>query len=177
MKSNYILIYHVGQLGDTIVTFPFITELYNKNKEDKLILLTDCHDFDKGYILSWDVLSYLGLFDDVIFYNPKFNNIFYGIKNLILLFIKLKSYKFTQIYNLVLRTSKVRAYRDSIFFKFFVGTKIYKALKYIKYPPQSHKGLLKELDPKWLQLLKIINVKVDNSVYSLNLKRIEIEKI
>ena len=64
-----ILIYHVGQLGDTLVLFPAINAIKAKYQNSNIILLTDKHS-EKNYVSSWDVLKITPCIDQVIFYEP-----------------------------------------------------------------------------------------------------------
>ena len=96
-----ILIYHVGQLGDTLVSFPAINAIKAKHQNSNIILLTDKHS-EKNYVSSWDVLKITPYIDQVIFYEPskisKFSYIYGLIK-------ELRDINPSEIYSLVLRVN------------------------------------------------------------------------
>jgi ADP-heptose:LPS heptosyltransferase len=149
-----ILIYHVGQLGDTLVSIPAINAIKAKHQNCRIVLLTDKHP-EKKYVSSWDVLKITSHIDQVVFYDPskisQFKYLFSFLKTI-------KAINPTDIYNLVLRINLRSKWRDYLFFKIILGAKNYTDVDIIKYPPlKDMDGKLVNLSPQWLRLLKKVD--------------------
>jgi heptosyltransferase III len=59
-----ILVFRIGQLGDTLQSVPAVRAIRAAHPEDTLVLLTDRHAAS-GAVTAWDVLGATGLFADV----------------------------------------------------------------------------------------------------------------
>ena len=64
-----IVVFRIGQLGDTIVALPAIWAIRESYPDSKMILITDRHE-SQGLVCSWDVLAATGIFSEVLFYTP-----------------------------------------------------------------------------------------------------------
>jgi len=145
-----ILIYHVGQLGDTLVLFPAINAIKAKYQNSNIILLTDKHS-EKNYVSSWDVLKITPCIDQVIFYEPnkisKFSYIYGLIK-------ELRGIKPSEIYNLVLRVNLKSKWRDHLFFKILFSSSKYIDMDVINYPPlKNNNNTLDYITPQWQRIV------------------------
>ncbi len=170
-----ILIYHIGQLGDTLVSIPAINAIRVRHQNCHIVLLTDKHS-GKNYVSSWDVLKITPYIDQVVFYNPsnisKFKYIYSLIK-------ELRSINPSDIYNLVLRINSKSKWRDYLFFKTLFGSANYTDLDIINYPPLKNiDGKLLRLSPQWKRLLETVgsaaNVEqIQLPVHEESLKSIE----
>lgn len=69
-KFRKILIYHIGQLGDTLVSIPALWAIRESFPDVKITMMYDLHDRDSGYISARDALEYSGVVDDFIEYKP-----------------------------------------------------------------------------------------------------------
>ena len=67
-QAPTVLIYRIGQLGDTLVAMPAIHAIRQNYPRHRLALLTDRHTGSNGYVSSWDVLCPTGWFDEVLFF-------------------------------------------------------------------------------------------------------------
>jgi heptosyltransferase III len=59
-----VLVFRIGQLGDTLESVPAVRAIRAAHPEDALVLLTDRHAAS-GAVTAWDVLGATGLFEDV----------------------------------------------------------------------------------------------------------------
>lgn len=150
-----ILIFRIGQLGDTLISLPAIEAIRQKYPSYRLILLTDRHQTSKGYVSSWDILEPTGWFDQVIYYDARVK----GATKLIQLFDlikKLHALELEHLYNLAPVRSKLATVRDEIFFRYLTGTKSYHARSNFVPPSATNNGL-PELMPEWQALFQITN--------------------
>ena len=61
-----ILVFRIGQLGDTLASLPAIRAIRAAHPHARLVLLTD-RQADPAAVTSWEVLAPTGLFDDVCY--------------------------------------------------------------------------------------------------------------
>ena len=168
LNNSNILIYRVGQLGDTLVALPAIYEISNLNPNARLILLSDRHPSSKGFISSWDVLEKTGLFSEVIFYDHLNENYLLKLIKLVKLMLLLKKFVFFRVYNLSMRFDEKSKLRDKIFFKILIGASNYLDLPSIKYPPiHNSNGNIDRLMPEWKRLLMRVNKNADLFAFNL----------
>jgi heptosyltransferase III len=144
-----ILIYHIGQLGDTLVTIPAIDAIKLKHQNCSITLLTDKHS-EKKYVNSWEVLKLTSNIDKVVFYDP--SQIF-KLHYLIKLIKRLRDIRPSYVYNIVLRANIKNKWRDYLFFKFLFTFSKYSALDIVQYPINKSKGL-KIMPPQWQRILE-----------------------
>ena len=151
-KKN-ILIFHTGQLGDTVIIMPFLKALKNKYCDHNFYLLTDRYEKGENFVSSSELLSHFNFFHEIIYYYPKPKNF---IKNLFTL-TKILSYfrclHFEIIFSTALRTDNFRYFRDIFIFKFLCNSRKFRLLNVTKYPPE--KDNFSSLMPKWQQLLEL----------------------
>ena len=63
-----ILVFRIGQLGDTLASFPVIRAIRAAHPHARLVLLTD-RQKDPAVVTSWEVFEPTGLFDEVCYLN------------------------------------------------------------------------------------------------------------
>ena len=114
MKRN-ILIFRTGQLGDTLVAMPAMDAIRKQHPDSRLVLLTDMHSKNKGFVSSWHVLKDFDWFDDVIFYKPQMGMI-KKILGAISLISRIRALAPFKVYNLSHKRSFIQYWRDSFFF-------------------------------------------------------------
>lgn len=61
-----VLVFRIGQLGDTLASLPAIRAIRAAHPRARLVLLTD-RQADPAAVTSWDVFEPTGLFDDVCY--------------------------------------------------------------------------------------------------------------
>jgi heptosyltransferase III len=163
-----ILIYHIGQLGDSLVTIPAIKAIKQKHQNCSIVLLTDEH-IGKNYVSSWDVLKTTHLIDQVIFYEP---SKILKLKYLFSLLEQLRDIKPTDIYNLVLRVNLKSKCRDYLFFRTIFKLSKYTSMDIIKYPPQKNKdGYLIQNAPQWKRLVEKVSGSYKNPKVQLPIQK------
>lgn len=147
-----LLIFRYGQLGDTLVAMPAIEAIRRQYPDHRLVLLTNRHAAELGYVSSWDVLGPTGWFDRVMYYD--INAIGRGsFGELFLLLADLRAMKPDHVFNLASRRSFLQGWRDKWYFSVLVGARNYHA----PIPHRCHKRQpnrsLPRLEPEWHHLL------------------------
>jgi len=155
-----ILVFRIGQLGDTLVAMPAINSIRSRFPKHKLILLTDRHLNKNVFISSWDILGPTKWFDDVIFYEPT-PSIFGRIFNLITLFKQLKKFRFEYVFDLSPSRSYKQLKRDRFFFTRLLGITNYFQAVSPTATPQAENGKLLFVTPEWKRLLSIVNDNIE----------------
>lgn len=115
INPRRILIYRIGQLGDTIIALPAIWAIRRHFSEAHLALLSDVHEND-NYVLARSILPEQGLFDQWLSYPAKYGGTSpHGMFGLL---IKLRRNKFdTLIYLAPRRRTPFQIQRDLFFFR------------------------------------------------------------
>ena len=119
MKDKNILIYHIGQLGDTLVSVPSLHVIRESFPKAKLTLLCDKHKDDK-YVMATDILFDSGLVDGFLHYPVlKYEKNWVSKKlTLLSLSFRLRSCNFdTMVYLLPSRRGCKQIKRDIFFFR------------------------------------------------------------
>jgi len=151
-----ILVYRIGQLGDTLVSIPAISAIHEKYPEHNLVLLTEKTRSGNNIISSWDILEPTGWFDKVIFYYPA-TNIVAKVTTMFSVVSKLRKIRPEIVIDLSPERNKLQALRDKLFFKIMVGVRKYMA--YGAYPKfnRLNNGDLPRVIPEWQRLLGIVS--------------------
>ncbi len=69
--TSNILIFRIGQLGDTLVALPAIERIRREFPFHRLVLLTNKDQSLSNHVSSWDVLGPTGWFDQSIYLQPQ----------------------------------------------------------------------------------------------------------
>ncbi len=154
-SQKTILVFRIGQLGDTLVSLPAIQDIRNRHPRDRLVLLTDRHPGRTGYISSWDILGPTGWFDHVLFYVPKTLNWIYDVDRGSLP-LRLRRFAPDIAYVLTPRRTMWQHYRDRIFMKGLVGAREVYDSGIDKEPARRRGADLPQMTPEWLRLRNVV---------------------
>lgn len=152
-KKPVVLIYRIGQLGDTLIAMPAIKEIRFQYPNHSLVLLTDQHLGNGIYVSSWDILGPTGWFDNVIFYDPKLTG-WRRLKMLGKLIREVQNLNVMHLFNLAPSRSKSASLRDKWFFHFVASPLSYYACPPYS-PPNPVNGTLPSVNPEWRNLLNV----------------------
>jgi len=134
-----ILVFRIGQLGDTIVALPAIWAVREHFSKAHITLLSDCHAGTK-YVLSEDLLSNSGIFDDFIYFDANLNGS--NPTKLIGLLPELRRQRFDMLVYLAPRTrTRRQVWRDLFFFR-AAGIKKFIGHRGLKPLPQKQNGVI-----------------------------------
>jgi ADP-heptose:LPS heptosyltransferase len=154
-----VLVFRIGQLGDTLISIPAIRAIERRHPLHKRVLLTE-HSATRPYVSAWDVLAPLHIFDEVLFYDSSLPAHKLA-KQLAGLVLKLRRLAPEYAYNLSPDRTRFQHLRDSLFFKLVVGAK-----EYVTAPPMNRYALLRGPNrraplirqiPEWQRLAKIVD--------------------
>lgn len=154
-EDGPVIVYRIGQLGDTIVSLPAIAELRRQNSGKRLVLLTDRHPKRKELVSSWDVVGALGLCDEVMWYDVS-DNVFANWAAYFKLAMKIRAMAPYEVVNLAPRTGRRQVWRDRGFFRRLCGVSRYRALSPAE-PLARHSTDDVPSRPEWLRLLEAID--------------------
>ena len=150
-----IIVFRIGQLGDTLIAMPAMAEIRRKHPTAKLILLTDRYDGKSGYVSSWDILRPTGWFHNVIFYRPGG-----GIRGQLNILANLRgafaAFRVKRIYDLSPDRFRWQRVRDWLIFRAVFGLRdlsnpdAYPLRRSRSYRP------LPNLEPEWSRLLRVV---------------------
>ena len=122
--STAILIFQIGQLGDTLVALPTIQAIRDLYPGRRLVLLT-AREQDPGRNPRWALVRDIG-FDQVLTYDP--SNGFAGrVVQLGRILRTLRAERFEAAFNLAPPRTRWQATRDNIFFRRLAGVACYHA--------------------------------------------------
>lgn len=169
-----LLVFRIGQLGDTLVALPAIEAIRRKYPNHRLVLLTDRQVAGDGYVSSWEVLGPTGWFDRVIYYDPKASGQ-NKILSLIPLFSQLRALKADHVFNLAPDRSAWQRTRDKIFFHLMVGAQDYHAPAPLRRIRLIADAGLPKLEPEWLNIHRSVAGEVPAG-YEFHLPVPEIER-
>jgi heptosyltransferase-3 len=117
-----VYLFRIGQLGDTLMAIPAISEIRKRHKNEDLILITNKPRKDY-YITAWDVLKHTEDFKDALFYDVT------NIKSLLKIIFRIRKSKRSILYYIPPVRTKWQAGRDYIFYKLLCGTTTIVGLK------------------------------------------------
>jgi asparagine synthase (glutamine-hydrolysing) len=166
IRRPVVMIYRVGQLGDTLVSLPAIEKITRIHPGCRFILLTD---HQPKYVSSWDVLGPTGWFDSVLYYDTSAQGV-RRVRVISSLLISLRMAKVDHFFNLAPGRGKWRALRDKWFFRTLGGV--------IQYHPPSISRIASEnltrplpfIEPEWRHILSSLNAPAcDDSQFNFQL--------
>lgn len=153
-RRRTILVFRVGQLGDTLASVPAIHAIIQRHRGDRLVLLTDRHP-GKSYVSSWDVLGPTGWFDEVVFYAPG-NHIWLSARALSGVVGRLQRLAPDEAYILVPRERAWQHFRDRFFFRWIVGARNIYDPGVEDLNPRAFGGRLSRVAPEWRRLRDVV---------------------
>ena len=163
-----ILIFRIGQLGDTLVAMPAIEAIRKKYSDYRMVLLTDKHAQNQSYVSSWDMLGPTGWFDDVIYYDPS-AHYHWLLRNLTYLKKELTKLSAEYIFSLTPDRTKFQKRRDRFFFQHLVGISHYQEYEKAEEPTRNSDGTLPHMEPEWQRLLRIVGINNNSCKFKLNI--------
>jgi ADP-heptose:LPS heptosyltransferase len=146
-----VLIFRVGNLGDTVVALPAFYSISFKHNNKKIYLLTN----DTNSAVSF--LDKIGIFSQTLYLSKGFK----FILDIFKLYFHIKKNNIETIYNLATRFNIKSSIRDEFFFKFICGIKNYYAVPSISY---ESKNKIK-YDYEGKRLLNVIGYTFDSTSY------------
>lgn len=153
--SNPVVVYRIGQLGDTLVSLPALQSLRKLYPSKQIVLLTGYHPNRPQLVSAWDIIEPTKLLNGVMYY-PVYSKYIFNFRTYFRLAKQLRKLNPFAIINLTPRTTKQETHRDGIFFRSLCGVKNYRAL-----PPtgsiQKVDGVLQPTEPEWQRLLRFID--------------------
>lgn len=155
INRDVILVYRIGQLGDTLVALPTFEEIRKKYPRDQILLITDRHPSQTDWVSAWDVVGPTKLFDGVIFYE-KFEEPWKNLLTYYRLAKRVRQLSPKAVFNLVNRTRDKDVKRDRFFFTKFCGIHCYSAPQ-VSRDARSSKGLaLARATEEWIRMLDVV---------------------
>jgi ADP-heptose:LPS heptosyltransferase len=167
--SRPIVIYRIGQLGDTLVSLPAIHAVRKRNPEAQLILLTNRHPERRDFVSAWDVVGPTGLCDGVVFYDI-FDQSLRKWATYFRLMRKIRSIAPSEVINLAPSDRSSNPWRDKYFFRALCGVPVYRTLSADDTPPISSTVNLWS-EPEWLRLLLAVDGKTQSTEFRLRIPR------
>lgn len=149
-KRERVLVFRIGQLGDTVVALPAIGWLANITPGASRVLLTD-RSVKSTMVVSQEVVEDFAWFDEIVLYDPQKR----GVRKLIeraALLRRLRALRFTTIVNLAPQRTPKQRIRDRLWF-YLVSWRA----KYVEEGSQassearSGRGV-----PEWKRLLDVV---------------------
>jgi len=155
-EAPAVLVYRIGQLGDALVAIPAVRAIRARHPDERMILLTDRHPARKGWVSTWDVLGELGIFDDVVFYEPA-GSTKGSLATGRALARRLQEIGPRTVYNLAPARSPWQRLRDRAFFVSVVGATTYRAPPAIsRHVARDASGSMVRAQPEWERLLAAV---------------------
>jgi len=152
-----VLVFRIGQLGDTIVSMPAIAAIREGHPHVPLVLLTDRHPEGRGFTSSWDVLGSLGWFDEVIYYSAGRDSIWKRACIMLQTAYRLRRSHIGLVYDLSPFRSAQQLRRDSFFFLKISGIPEIRRPRPCCPPPHGQNDCLTPVEPEWSRLLSVVS--------------------
>jgi lipopolysaccharide heptosyltransferase III len=148
-----VLVFRVGQLGDTLVALPAIDAIRRRHPDHRLVLLTDEQPPELKRVSSWEVLGPTGWFDAVLPYRPARG--WRQALTALRLLARLRRLKPDVVYDLAPERSPRQIRRDRFFMRLVGATRYHGGAPRLERgrPPD---GRLPRLEPEWKRLLGIV---------------------
>lgn len=149
-----VVVFRIGQLGDSLVSLPAIQTIRRKHPNQHLVLLTDQHATELGYVSSWNVFEPTKWFDQVIFYSPAQGLISRTLK----LAFALRRLCIDSVYCLTPERRRLNNYRDYFFFRYLAGTRTVIWGRENSVPELDQAGRMKRVIPEWQGLARMVGL-------------------
>lgn len=174
--TGYILVFRVGQLGDTLISLPAIAAIRRRHPDHRLVLLTENQPTGSGNVSAWDVLEPTGWFVDVMYYTPV-QNIFQKIMTMADLARRIRALHPKMIYDLAPERTAHQSRRDQFFFRRIAGISNYSGGGFLAKPPKNAEGVLPRIDPEWRRLLRVIGAESNAGNFRLEVPASEQQRV
>ena len=156
MTPSSILVFRIGQLGDTIVSMPAIAAIRENHPRVPFVLLTDRHPEERNFTSSWEILGPFGWFDEVIYYSASRESIWEWTCAMVQTAYRLRRLHIGLVYDLSPFRSEQQLRRDSFFFRIIAGIPEIRRPRYCWPPPGGESGCLTSVEPEWSRLLSVV---------------------
>lgn len=164
-----VLVYRIGQLGDTLISLPAFQSIRAQYQSDQIILLTDRHPSRGHYVSAWDVLGPTGLLDGVMYY-PVFGGKWKNLWTYVVLAWRLRRLSPKEVINLAPRVREQELWRDALFFRVLVSSNRYRALPASGLPLRNPEGLSSSRQ-EWQRVLEAVAGGEGSYAYDLQLPK------
>jgi heptosyltransferase-3 len=153
-RRKTVLVFRVGQLGDTLVALPAIRAIRNRHPGARLVLLTNWHS-GKSWVSSWDILGPTGWFDEVVYYEPGHRTWMHSQRAGAVI-SDLRAMAPEVAYLLTPPRNRWQNRRDRAFVQKLVGVReVHDAGIHVELPRKPGKSLPR-IEPEWRRLLNIV---------------------
>lgn len=171
-RIRTILVFRIGQLGDTLLSLPAIHAIRQRHPGQRLVLLTERQPAGSGYVSSWDVFGPTGWFDEVMFYTPA-RSIPNKLSTMLSLAGKIRELGPEVVYDLAPERTFYQSQRDRLFFQWIAGVREYRGGSLLIKPPKNIHSDLPRLDPEWKRLLCVIGMDAEPTDFRLPIPETE----
>jgi asparagine synthase (glutamine-hydrolysing) len=146
-----ILVFRVGNLGDTLVSLPAIAKIRTLHPAASLCLMTN-DDITKQHLIStWTVAKPFNYFDHVIRYKSRANIALRATETLGLV-RRIRQFSPQRVYNLTPKRTRWQSRRDTFFFRTLAGVSQFAQRVQPPEPPAALSGQLPRLEAEWRRL-------------------------
>lgn len=160
-KARCILVFRIGQMGDTLISMPAISVIRRRHPGHRLVLLTETQPPSSGNVSAWNVLQPTGWFDDVMFYAPA-KNAAQQLTIMLSLAYRIRALRPEMIYDLAPERTGRQARRDRFFFRRLAGVSDYRGGGFMEKPPKNAQGVLPRIKPEWKRLMRVIGAETES---------------
>jgi asparagine synthase (glutamine-hydrolysing) len=154
--SGPVLVYRIGQLGDSLVSLPTLRAIRERYSDRRVILLTDRHPERKGFVSAWEVIGPSKLCHGVMYYDV-FADPIRKWSTYLRLVRKIRSVRPSAIINLAPRTRMKDTRRDELFFRLLCGVTEYLSLQPDPAVRHARGSTLNRVDPEWRRLTRVLS--------------------
>ncbi len=172
--AGNILVFRIGQLGDTLMSLPVIRVIRERHPHHRLVLLTERQE-TAGFVSSWDVLEPTGWFAEAVFYRPA-RGVLGRLFTLLTLAWRLRRLRCEMVYDLAPERNLPQSRRDRFFFERVAGIGDYRGGGYLDKPGKGATGLLPRIEPEWQRLLRAAGAEMPASLFQLAIPESERRK-
>lgn len=144
-----VLVFRIGNLGDSLVAMPAIGEVRRQLPEASLALLSNRHSSESKAVSSWDVLGPTGWFDNQFSYDSDAKGL-KAVCEVVRLTREIRRYRPTEVVNLSPKRSAGQARRDEIYFRRILGIPIRGASNVPAIITNGHS------EPEWKRLKRVV---------------------
>jgi asparagine synthase (glutamine-hydrolysing) len=166
--GGLVMVYRIGQLGDTLVSLPALQALRKEFAKDQIVLITDRHPERAGLVSAWDVIGPTGICDGVMYYDV-FEHTIRNLQVYLQLRKRIRRIAPSAVINLAPRTRTWDERRDSFFFKNLCGVPTYRAASAIAGSRRASAPA--SVQPEWARLLHAIAPERAEETFTLPIPR------
>jgi heptosyltransferase-3 len=173
-QAGNILVFRIGQLGDTLISLPAIHAIRERHPHHRLVLLTERQE-TASFVSSWEVLGPTGWFADVVFYRTA-RGVLRRLFTLLTLAWQLRWLRCEMVYDLTPERKLMQSCRDRFFFKRVIGIRDYHGGGYLTRPDKNAAGVLPQIEPEWKRLLRAAGAEMPATPFHLSIPEEERRK-